>query len=91
MQKWLSCLGMLCVVTGLLAAKDWEDKSFDQWTEKETASLLQRSPWSRQQMFRQLSTGRSTSGAPPGKVLAAADSAPEMEPLGSGSPRGSTL
>ncbi len=31
---------------------------------KETASLLQGSPWSKQQMFRQLSTGRSTSGAP---------------------------
>ncbi len=64
MREWIGCLGVLCVLTSLLAAKDWDEKPFDEWTEKDTASLMQRSPWSKQQMFRQLSTGRSTSGAP---------------------------
>ena len=79
-MKWMSCLGVLCVLTTLLAAKDWEDKPFDEWSEKDTASLLQRSPWSKQQMFRQLSTGRSTSGAPRGgtrrRRLSTEDGAP---------------
>ena len=52
MRKWPYLLLIPLVFTFVVAGKVWEDKPYTQWSQKETASFLQRSPWSQEQVLR---------------------------------------
>ena len=61
MRKWSYLLLVPLAFTFVVAGKVWEDKPYTEWSQKETASFLRRSPWTQEQTIRNSRSGFSSS------------------------------
>ena len=57
MRKWIYLFLIPLAFTFVVAGKMWEDKPYTQWSQKETASFLRRSPWTQEQIIRDSRSG----------------------------------